>query len=242
MSPLGSRVPAARVQAVASAIGELMVTVGVVFALFAAYTLWWTDLVADHDASRAAARLRGSWSAGPSTAPPAALDGRSGGDAVGFLHVPALGPDYQVLIRPGTGPDVLDSGVAGLYRTPYPSAMPWDPVGNVTLAAHRDGHGARFHDLDRLGPGDPVVVETAADWYVYRVDAVLPETSPEDVGVIAPVPEGSPYHRPGRYITLTTCTPVYTSLYRMAVWGSLTRVVPMDAQRTPPQELSRRQG
>lgn len=80
-------------------------------------------------------------------------------------------------------------------------------------------------------------METRDDWYIYRVDATLPETSKFNTGVIAPVPEGSGYTRPGRYITLTTCTPVYTSRYRMVVWGSLVRVDPVDAARTPPPEL-----
>ncbi|WP_405012295.1 class E sortase [Kitasatospora sp. NBC_01539] len=228
MSPVASN----RIRAAAGAVGELMITLGVVFALFAAYSLWWTDVVAARQASAAAGHLRQSWSATAHAAPPAALaDG-----AVGFLHVPAMGRG-QVLVRRGTGPAVLDEGVAGLYEQPYPSAMPWDAEGNVTLAAHRDGHGAAFHDLDRVGPGSAVVVETADRWYVYRVDGVLPETSPENVGVIAPVPADSPYDRPGRYITLTTCTPVYTSLYRLVVWGSLARIETVDARRTPPVEL-----
>ncbi|MFD9126014.1 class E sortase [Kitasatospora sp. NPDC059571] len=239
MSPVDSPAPGGRVRTAAAVAGELMITLGVLVALFAVYSLWWTDLVADRAADRTAAGLRGSWSAPPQ---PAGGHVRPASDAVGFLHVPAMGADYQVVIRRGTGPEVLDTGVAGLYQAPYPSAMPWDPVGNVTLAAHRDGHGARFHDLDRLAVGDPVVIETADHWYVYRVDGVLPRTTPDDVGVVAPVPRGSPYTGPGRYITLTTCTPAYTSLYRMAVWGSLARVVPMDARRTPPQELAARPG
>ncbi|MEU2626714.1 class E sortase [Kitasatospora sp. NPDC007106] len=222
-----------RIRAAVGAAGELMITLGAVIALFAVYSVWWTDLVADRQTAQQAARLRAGWSAPP----PAGGRARSAG-AVGFLHVPALGRGNEVLIRAGTGADVLDTGVAGLYEAPYRSAMPWDPVGNVTLAAHRDGHGARFHDLDRLGPGDPVVIETDDHWYVYRVDGVLPQTSPDDTGVIAPVPERSPYTRPGRYLTLTTCTPVYTSLYRLVVWGSLQRVEAVDARRTPPPELT----
>ncbi|WP_431679694.1 class E sortase [Kitasatospora sp. KL5] len=224
-----------RIAAVAGAAGELMITLGVVVALFAAWSLWWTDVLADRAAAQAGARLRADWSAAP---PDRGRVEGAGAGAVGFLHVPALGRGNEVLIRSGTGPEVLDTGVAGLYEAPYRSAMPWDAEGNVTLAAHRDGHGARFHDLDRLGPGDPVVVETDDHWYVYRVDGVLPETSPENTGVIAPVPEGSPYGSPGRYITLTTCTPAYTSLYRLVVWGSLVRVDPVDARRTPPPELA----
>jgi LPXTG-site transpeptidase (sortase) family protein len=159
------------------------------------------------------------------------------GDDVGFLHVPAMGHDYQVLIRMGADTDTLAGGVAGVYTEPYRSAMPWDATGNFALAAHRDGHGAKFHNLDLVKQGDALVVETRDRWYVYRTDGILPQTSPQDIGVIAPVPEESPYSQPGRYITLTTCTPVYTSLYRMVVWGSLVREEPMDAERTPPAEL-----
>ncbi|MGW4700153.1 class E sortase, partial [Streptomyces sp. NPDC004285] len=31
----------------------------------------------------------------------------------------------------------------------------------------------------------------------------------------------SGFTAPGRYITLTTCTPEFTSTYRMIVWGKL---------------------
>ncbi|WP_316520913.1 class E sortase [Kitasatospora brasiliensis] len=217
--------------------GDLLFTVGVLLALLIVHSLWWTNLVADRHAGLSAERLRHSWSAPtapPSAAAPPPFDP---GEAVGFLHAPALGAGYQVLIKVGADNDTLADGVAGAYTTPYRAAMPWEARGNFALAAHRDGHGAKFHDLDRLKPGDPLVVETRDRWYVYRVDATLPETAKDDIGVIAPVPVGSPYGGPGRYITLTTCTPVYTSLYRMAVWGSLVREEPMDQDRTPPAEL-----
>ncbi|WP_441251135.1 class E sortase [Kitasatospora sp. McL0602] len=227
-------------------VGELLITAGLVLALFVAYSLWWTDVLADSRSGRAGETLRHSWAApaasaapgGPGAARPApGPPVYAAGDGLGFLHVPALGRGNQTLIRLGTGPDVLNEGVAGVYQDPYPAAMPWDGSGNFTLAAHRDGHGAKFHDLDRVAKGDAIVVETRDSWYVYRVDATLPQTSKYDTGIIAPVPAGSGYREPGRYITLTTCTPVYTSRYRMAVWGSLVRVDPVDAARTPPPEL-----
>ncbi|MEU9043237.1 MULTISPECIES: class E sortase [unclassified Kitasatospora] len=229
--------------------GELLITLGLVLGLFVAYSLWWTNVQADRSASEAADRLRGAWAAGPTAAPsaapgttpaPGAPPGPAqfaAGDDVGFLHVPAMGRDFQVLIRMGTSTEVLDEGVAGVYEQPYKAALPWDQAGNFALAAHRDGHGAKFHDLDAVHKGDAVVVETKDKWYVYKVDSTLPETSKFDTGIVAPVPARSGYAAPGRYITLTTCTPVYTSRYRMAVWGSLVRVDDMDAKRTPPPEL-----
>ncbi|WSJ71961.1 class E sortase [Kitasatospora sp. NBC_01250] len=230
-----------RVAVALGLLGELLITAGLVLALFVGYSLWWTDLLAERQAHQAGDRLRQDWSV-PAAGAPSPVVPYQAGDGVGFLHVPALGSDYQVLIKLGTGPEVLNEGVAGVYQQPYRAAMPWDPSGNFALAAHRDGHGAKFHDLDALDKGDAVVVETRDRWYVYRVDATLPETSKYDVGVIAPVPEGSGYTKPGRYITLTTCTPVYTSRYRMAVWGSLVRVDQVDASRTPPPELRERAG
>ncbi|MEE1787720.1 class E sortase [Streptomyces sp. SP17BM10] len=231
------------VKVVAGGVGDALVTFGLLVVLLAVYSLWWSNVVSDREADRAAGRLRDSWSAAVPAAPPtpaaespAPVAGLDRG-ALGFLHVPAMGRDNQVLIRPGTDDGTLAEGVAGMYTTPYGSVPPWEGAGNFALAAHRDGHGAKFHDLDRVGPGDALVVETRDRWYVYRVDGVLPETSPDDVGVIAPVPVGSPYHEPGRYITLTTCTPAYTSLYRLVVWGSLVREEAMAPGRVPPAEL-----
>ncbi|GAA2134357.1 class E sortase [Kitasatospora kazusensis] len=240
-APARGRHRRSRVAALLGVVGELLITAGLVLALFVGYSLWWTDVVAEGRSGQAGDRLRQSWSAPARPGPPgpaaAAPPVYGAGDGVGFLHVPALGRGNQTLIRMGTDPAVLNEGVAGVYREPYRAAMPWDAQGNFALAAHRDGHGAKFHDLDRVGRGDAIVVETRDSWYVYRVDGTLPQTSKFDTGVIAPVPEGSPYQGPGRYVTLTTCTPVYTSRYRMAVWGSLVRVDAMDARRTPPPEL-----
>ncbi|MEV7027895.1 class E sortase [Kitasatospora sp. NPDC093558] len=229
--------------AVLGVFGELLITLGLVLGLFVAYSLWWTNVEADRSASEASDKLRSTWATGPAGAPSTAPGATpatpvyAAGDGVGFLHVPAMGKDYQVLIRMGTDADTLAEGVAGVYEQPYRAAMPWDATGNFALAAHRDGHGAKFHDLDAVRKGDAIVVETKDKWYVYKVDSTLPETSKYDTGIVAPVPTGSGYGAPGRYITLTTCTPVYTSRYRMAVWGSLVRVDAVDAKRTPPPEL-----
>lgn len=222
-------------------LGELLITLGVLLGLFVVYSLWWTDVVADRRADGDAARVRQSWAAPPAAAgadsrPPAPRVYRAG-DGVGFLHIPRLGKGYEVLIRMGTGTDVLNEGVAGVYQQPYAAAMPWAGSGNFAMAAHRDGHGARFHDLPELRPGDKVVVETRYTWYVYTVDRTLQQTSKYDVDVTAPVPAESGYRRPGRYLTLTTCTPAYTSRYRMAVWASLTRAQRVDKSRDLPAEL-----
>ncbi|MFJ3922494.1 class E sortase [Streptomyces sp. NPDC090022] len=222
------------VAAFLSLLGELLITVGLVLGLFVAYSLWWTNVLADRQADRRGDAVRQQWQATPAQpADPGALDTQGG---IGFLHVPAM-KNGEVLVKKGTTPGVLNDGVAGYYTEPVKSALPWDASGNFTLAAHRDGHGAKFHNIDKLRGGDAIVFETRDTWYVYKVFAELRQTSKYNVDVITSVPKESGRTAAGRYITLTTCTPVYTSKYRYVVWGELVRTEKVDAKRTPPAEL-----
>ncbi|OKI65678.1 class E sortase [Streptomyces sp. MJM1172] len=219
-----------------SLLGEFLITLGLVLALFVAYSLWWTNVLADRQASARGDEVRQLWTRPPTAgaqAVPGALDTQGG---LGFLHVPAM-RNGEVLVKRGTAPDVLNDGVAGYYTEPVKAGLPWDASGNFSLAAHRDGHGAKFHNIDKVRNGDAVVFETRDTWYVYKVFAELRQTSKYNVDVISAVPKESGKTAPGRYITLTTCTPVYTSKYRYIVWGELVRTEKVDAKRTPPAEL-----
>jgi LPXTG-site transpeptidase (sortase) family protein len=227
-----------RIAATISVIGEILITAGLILALFVVYSLWWTNVIADRHEKAAADRVRQQWAqsapSGGGHSAPKSLDTK---DGIGFLHVPAMGRHYEVLVKKGTSTDVLNEGVAGYYTRPTPSAMPWDKSGNFTLAAHRDGHGAKFHNIDKIKNGDPIVFESKDTWYVYKVYKVLDQTSKYNVAVTDQVPKESGKTKPGRYITLTTCTPVYTSRYRYIVWGELVHTQKVDAQRTSPPEL-----
>jgi LPXTG-site transpeptidase (sortase) family protein len=215
-----------------SVFGELLITAGLVLGLFVVYSLWWTNVVADRQAGRQADKVRENWAQVDTG--PGALDTK---DGIGFLHVPAM-KNGEVLVEKGTSTKVLNEGVAGYYTDPVKAALPTSgKTGNFTLAAHRDGHGAKFHNIDKLRKGDPIVFETRDNWYVYKVYAILPETSKYNVEVLGAVPKESGRKKAGHYITLTTCTPVYTSRYRYVVWGELVRVDKVDANRTPPKEL-----
>jgi LPXTG-site transpeptidase (sortase) family protein len=214
-----------------SVIGELLITAGVILGLFVAYSLWWTNVLADRAAQRDSDAVRRQWAV---DAGPGKLDTKGG---IGFLHVPAMGKDFEVLVKKGTSPKVLNEGVAGYYTEPVKAAMPWDEKGNFSLAAHRDGHGAKFHNIHKIKDGDPVVFEDRDTWYVYKVYKILPETSKYNVDVIDQIPKESGKKKAGRYLTLTTCTPVYTSRDRYIVWAELVRTQKVDAQRTPPAEL-----
>ncbi|MFC8505397.1 class E sortase [Streptomyces sp. NPDC057411] len=155
---------------------------------------------------------------GEGRAPGAAAEGSS---AYAVLRIPRLG--LTVPVAPGVGKrSVLDRGFAGHY----PGTASPGRVGNFALAGHRNTHGEPFRYINRLRKGDLVTVRTRGGTYTYRVDLVLPQTSPRDTGVIAPVPRSlvKPrygYDQPGAYLTLTTCTPEFTSTYRLVVWAKL---------------------
>ncbi|OIJ69512.1 class E sortase [Streptomyces mangrovisoli] len=231
----GRRRGTGRIALAVSFFGELLITSGLVLGLFVVYSLWWTNVVADRKADRQGDEVRDHWaqSQDPDTGP-GALDTK---DGIGFLHVPSM-KNGEVLVRKGTSTDVLNDGVAGYYTDPIKAALPTTGKdGNFTLAAHRDGHGAKFHNIDKVAKGDAIVFETRDKWYVYKVYDILDETSKFNVNVLAQVPKESGRNKPGHYITLTTCTPVYTSRYRYVVWGELVRVDKVDSKRTPPKEL-----
>jgi sortase A len=122
---------------------------------------------------------------------------------------------------------VLNKGYVGHY----PGTAQPGRVGNFALAGHRNTHGEPFRYLDRLRRGDRVQVETRTAVYTYVVDRTLPRTSPGDGGTIRAIPRSTVkpaygYTAPAHYLTLTTCTPQYTSTYRLVVWGKLRSVRP----------------
>ncbi|WP_223734930.1 class E sortase [Streptomyces purpurogeneiscleroticus] len=218
---------------------ELAVTLGAVLVLLVVHQLWWTNQEAQADARQRVSRLEREWRApaprpAPSEAPsatpepgPAEEAPRSAPDpAYAVLRIPRLGVTAPVAEGVGKA-GVLDKGYVGHYpRTAQPGR-----AGNFALAGHRNTHGEPFRRLDRLRPGDTVRIDTAEARYTYLVERTLPQTTPGDGTVLARIPYSSvhPGHRftePGYYLTLTTCTPEYTSTYRLVVWGRLAKAEP----------------
>ncbi|GGS87414.1 class E sortase [Streptomyces chromofuscus] len=197
-------------------IGEVFITTGVLMLLFVTYQLWWTNVRAHAQAGNEASQLQDDWANGKRN--PGAFEP---GQGFALLHIPKL--DVVVPIAEGISNDkVLDRGMVGHYAEgALKTAMPDDKTGNFGLAGHRNTHGEPFRYINRLQPGDPIVVETQDTYYVYDMASILPVTSPSNVSVLDPVPPGSGFTEPGRYITLTTCTPEFTSKYRMIVWGKM---------------------
>uniref|UniRef100_UPI0015863C7C class E sortase n=1 Tax=Streptomyces sp. TRM64462 TaxID=2741726 RepID=UPI0015863C7C len=197
-------------------VGEIFITFGVLMLLFVAYQLWWTNVQAGLEVDRAKDRITEDWAKGDNA--PKAFEP---GQGFAILHIPQL--DVVVPVAEGIEKEgVLDKGMVGHYAEgALKTAMPSDKQGNFAVAGHRNTHGEPFRYINQLRPGDPIVVETRDTYYVYEMASILPQTPPSNISVLKPIPDGSGFTAPGRYITLTTCTPEFTSTYRMIVWGKM---------------------
>ncbi|OCC11771.1 class E sortase [Streptomyces sp. PTY087I2] len=198
------------------AVGEVFITLGVLMLLFVTYQLWWTNVRADQIAGKETNRIQDSWAKGDRE--PGAF---APGEGFAIMHIPKL--DVVAPIAEGVDKKkVLDRGMIGHYgEGKLKTAMPSDKLGNFSVAGHRNTHGEPFRYINKLKPGDPIVVETRDAYYTYEMASILPQTSPSNISVIEPIPVGSGFDKPGRYLTLTTCTPEFTSTYRLIVWGKM---------------------
>ncbi|WP_405193602.1 class E sortase [Streptomyces anulatus] len=197
-------------------VGEVFISLGVLMLLFVTYQLWWTNIRAEQIAGKETNRIQDEWANGdrkPGVFAP--------GQGFAIMHIPKL--DVVAPIAEGIDKEkVLDRGMIGHYgEGRLKTAMPSDKQGNFSVAGHRNTHGEPFRYINKLNPGDPIVVETQDAYYTYEMASILPQTSPSNISVIEPVPAGSGFEGPGRYLTLTTCTPEFTSTYRLIVWGKM---------------------
>lgn len=144
------------------------------------------------------------------------------GGPIGRMWLPRLGLDW-VLVE-GVSDAALAAG-PGHYPD---SAMPGQR-GNFAVAGHRSG--GMWIDLDRVQPGDLVIVQGRKTWWTYRVTATR-VVAPTDLAEVAPVPPGM---TAGRLLTLTTCWPRLGNSRRLVVHAALERTTPADE---PPPEVT----
>ncbi len=130
------------------------------------------------------------------------------GDALTRIKIPAIGVD--VVVVEGTTASALRAGAGHYVQTPLPCA-----VGNVGIAGHRTTYGKPFHDLNKLHPGDKVVLETPVGECTYLLDKQPFSVRPTDVGVLNPDPA-----HPST-LTLTTCDPPGSAAKRLIVQAAL---------------------
>jgi sortase A len=236
----------------ARGIGQTLITFGLVALLFVGYELWVTDLIADQRQAELTEQIRAEWLDDPTVAPtdpgteaaplppgteapapgpaPAPID-VGVGEPFAILHIPALGDDYAKVVVEGASGVELENGPGHYLDT----AMPGE-LGNFAVAGHRVGRGAPFLDVDRLRPGDPIVVETSSHWFVYRVlgdpatgsfagdPSGIPGQEivrPSAVEVIAPTPGAPGAPATDAYLTLTTCHPKYSAQQRLIIHARL---------------------
>lgn len=233
------------IRAAVRGLGELFITAGLVLLLFVAWQLWWTDVEANRDQAEITEQLQEEWGddarvpepgAEPGAqpvdfGPPPELPQEADGEAFAILRMPSFGPDWQERpIVQGTGLDLLEDGI-GHYTDPEivpgGSVMPGG-VGNFALAGHRVTYGRPFFQIAELVPGDPIVVETADSWYVYRMRSSTIVT-PDRVDVVAPVPEQPEAAPTERLMTLTACHPKYSARERYIVYAVMESWQPKSA-------------
>lgn len=221
-------------------LGQTLITFGLIVLLFVVYELFVTDIFTNQRQEELTEELLQNWEDDPALDPTLGPDLPGGGlptvplgDGFARIRIPVFGGDYVKVVVEGTDPDELLQG-PGHY---VDSAMPGE-LGNFALAGHRVGKGSPFLDLDRLMPGNAIVIETAETWFTYRVmgdpasgdydtdPSGIPGqeiVSPEDVEVVFPIPgvSDTDVEPTAAYLTLTTCHPKFSAAQRLIVHAVL---------------------
>ncbi len=211
-------------------IGETSITLGLILALFVGYKAVLQDtLISDKQAAKA--QEFGSGANQHQFRDPSQVHKQA--QIFARMYVPRFGAAWTRLIAEGTRwhPVLNEIGVGHYVGT----AMPGE-IGNFAVAAHRGGFGASFKEMHRLVSGDKVYVETRNFWYVYNY-LQTKVVNPTDISVIAPVPpELNGAVAGSKYMTMTSCTPIFVNTQRIIAWFELDQVIPI--QDGPPQELN----
>jgi sortase A len=121
------------------------------------------------------------------------------------LQIPAIGVDHPIV--QGDDWEQLKKGV-GQY---VGSAVPGQ-TGNVVLSAHNDIYGEIFRYLDRLAPGNEVIISTERESYTYIIREIR-VVEPTDVWVMQPTETAQ--------ATLISCYPYRIDTRRIVVFTDL---------------------
>jgi sortase A len=201
------------------ATSTLMIAAGLAVALFIGYELWFTNVLAARSQQHLRHQLTQTWARQPPRPAAAPVPPTDLGDGIALMSIPKIGMRRTVVIE-GVGTSELKQGPGH-----YPGTAPPGQVGNFVVSGHRTTYGHPFGNLDRLAPNDPIIVEVADRWFLYRVTRAE-VVSPDDVGVTLPVPEHPGVAPTAGGITLTTCEPKYSASHRLVVFGTLAETHP----------------
>jgi sortase A len=194
-----------------------LITFGVIVLLFAVYELKVTDYRAAATQHGLSSQLDRQW-AGQRTPRPGGPDPvvrPVEGQPFAVLRVPRFGADYSRVVVEGVNHDDLQKGPGHYPGTALPGQ-----VGNVVISGHRTTYGAPFNRADELKPGDPIDVRIAYRTYHYRVTGSR-IVSPNESGVLLPVPDQPGARQSGRLLTFTTCNPKYSAKQRLIVFATM---------------------
>lgn len=238
--PAGTPAPGSRPlwSVLVGALGEVLLTLGILILLFVAWQVWWVTREATNAAAATVDQLQRQFAGRPSAGAasnPAEAAGPGGaatevhngdlttGEAFGLVTVPRFGNGPQPLLQ-GTAIAQLDRGVG---HDPT-SALPGQ-IGNFATAGHRDTYSHPYNLIDTLQAGDAVVAEVRDGWAIYRVERKRIVES-NQVEVYAPVPDQPGAQPTQAWMTLIACEPRWTAQRRWAVHARLEAWVPRTAQ------------
>ena len=238
---------------VAGVLGELLITAGVITLLYVGWQLWIGDMIFGAQRNAVGQDLSQQWeqeyaapapsasasadstpepTATPAPVEPVILPEAGDGETFAVMRIPRFGADYAWQVAGGvTRERTLDPiGIGHYPGTPMPGS-----VGNFAVAAHRTTWGAPFNRIAELHVGDAIVVETADGWYTYRF-RTLEYVEPTEVDVLLPVPQVPDAPADSRYITMTSCSPMYSMTERIVAYGVFESFTPRASG--PPASLT----
>jgi sortase A len=206
--------------------GTVFIVLGLVLLYFVVYELFGTtlqtrahqnDLRSEFSAMLDDPRITATPSVTPSAAPP--KKSRPRPNAIAQIIIPKIGVDSIVV-------EGVTLSALGYGPGHYPdSARIGAATGTAAIAGHRTGWGSPFINLDRLQSGDEIILRTPQATYRYRITRGNVVVTPNDYWVV----NGDPQSKAKAKLTLTTCTPKYTSRDRLIVWADLMKVEPRAA-------------
>jgi sortase A len=130
------------------------------------------------------------------------------GDSLTRIRIPKI--DVDVVVVEGVTPSALRAGAGHYPQTPLPCE-----IGNVAIAGHRTSFGKPFANVDKLAPGDVIILETPIGACTYEVDRAPYVVAPTDFSPIAPSAD--------RTLTLTSCHPKGSAKQRIIVKARFVR-------------------
>jgi sortase A len=132
------------------------------------------------------------------------------GDPVGRLLIDRIG--LSSVVVEGTDAGDLRAGPGHYPGTPLPGQR-----GTVGIAGHRTTYGAPFRKIDKVRPGDEIVVVMPYGRFTYRVERtrIVPPTA-------VWVTQRVSYDR----LILSACHPLYSAAKRIVVFAKLVKSTP----------------